>query len=245
MIGASLLAISVVALVTYFATLQVGFVWDDWGFIDFLITKSFPDYLVQYFDPRVQFIWYRPMYGMLWWVGYVFSGTNPAGYHLIHLFLHLGNTLLLFALTRRVSRNVSVAVVAALVYIGLPRISEAVMWPADAQPEATFFYLLALWFWLVYLETKRARHFGVTLLFAALAILSKETAVTLPLLLFAAERLLVNKPVTWKQLMRRYAPFAILLLLYAGAMYRVLTYGLFPRQFSYKPSLQIVPNLVQ
>ncbi|MBI3538492.1 MAG: hypothetical protein HY070_13160, partial [Chloroflexi bacterium] len=50
----AMMVIASVALVTYALAFRVGFVWDDWGFLQFLISMDLPHYLAQYFDPNVQ-----------------------------------------------------------------------------------------------------------------------------------------------------------------------------------------------
>jgi hypothetical protein len=152
---------------------------------------------------------------------------------------------MLFALAKRVSGNLRVGFVAAVVYAGLPLLSEAVLWPADAQPEATLFYLLAIWFWLTYLKGERARSYVLALVFSLLALFSKETSITLPAMLFLADRLLVGKPTAWHDLARRYLALVLFVLLYLVLMYRALTYGVFPNQIGYGPGEHLVSGFVQ
>ncbi len=231
-----------VVLVSYALALRIGFVWDDYGFINELLTKSFRDYLVFYFDPRVQIIWYRPIYGMLWWVEFLFFKSEPAGYHLVWILLHLSNCLLLFKLTARGTRNARVALVATSIYAGLLVYAEGVLWPADAQPEASLYYLLALWFWWSYLERVRARDYAIAFAFATLAVFTKETSVTLPIIFFLFDRLVIKKPASPAALARRYIPLALLILLYGAFVYRALTYGIFPNVAGYRPGGHWLPN---
>jgi hypothetical protein len=246
LIAFSILTISAVALGTFALALRVGFVWDDWWFINFLVRLSFPEFAIQFFDPRVQIIWYRPIYGLLWGIEYIFFGTEPTGYHLVNVLLHAANCVLFFLLVQRGAGNLRVALIAALVYAGLPALSEAVLWPADAQPLTTLFYLLTIWFWWSHLETSRRWNYVAALAFFVLAIFSKETSITLPVMLFLVEWLLVRKRFpAWKDLLRTYSPLVLIVLLYLATMYRALTYGVFPSQIGYAPGAHSVSGFLQ
>jgi hypothetical protein len=241
----SLFAIILVAFTTYASSLNSGFIWDDWDFVKFLIRLPFPAYMAQYFDPRLQFMWYRPMSGVLWWMNYQLFGVNPIGYHLVALVIHTANCLLLFALVRRVSANFRPGLIAALIYSGLPLFTDAILWLADPQILATLWYLLAIWFWLTFLGTKSRIGWFLALGFAFLALITKETSITLPITLLLVDRLLVREPATWQTLFRRYLPFALLELFYLAMMYRALTVGVFPNQIGYAPGVHIGIHALQ
>jgi len=237
--------VSAVVLTEYYPELNAGFVWDDWGFLRVLLTESFPDYLIQFFDPRGQFIWYRPMGHALWALEYALSGTNPIGYHLVGVLIHLGNSLLLFGLVNRVTRSVRVGLVTAIVYATMPPASQAVLWPSDPQPPATLFYLLSVWFWFSHIQTESRVKYILAFSFALLAILTKGTNITLPIVLLLADRFFMRKPVSPGGLIRRYLPFAVLVLLYLVPMQPLLTYGGLTGQLGYGPGLHVVSNLIQ
>jgi hypothetical protein len=95
------LALGAVVLLVYHPAPSAGFVTDDWAFLRDLHTRPLPDYLDHFLNPWNQFIWYRPVAGILWLPKYAIFGVCPMGYHLMDVLTHLGNCLLLFGLVNR------------------------------------------------------------------------------------------------------------------------------------------------
>jgi tetratricopeptide (TPR) repeat protein len=123
-------------------------------------------------------------------------GLKPAGHHLTNVLLHAANAVLLFlALTRLTSSLWRSAAVAAL-FAWHPLHVESVAWVAERKDLlCAFFWMLTLWSYARYVEESRVpgpekkvlgsrwRFYCLTLLFFAMALMSKPMAVTLPLVL--------------------------------------------------------------
>ena len=116
-------------------------------------------------------------------------GTAPAGYHLLNVLLHLGSGLLIYRiLTSVVSDDRSpVPFLTALVFLIHPIATETVTYISGrASGLMAFFYLLAFFFYIKAsdqnVKPRRLYLLGAVASFL-LAIGSKETAVTLPLIL--------------------------------------------------------------
>lgn len=167
-----------------------------------------------YFDPRAQTVSYRPVKGLLYLLEYHLFGANYAGYHLVQVSWHLANCLLLFASVARFTRQMRLGLLVAILYAGLPVNAGAVIWYAVDDPKAVFFYLGAVGCWMRYLERGERRFYWLTGACTVLSLMIKEIGMTLPLVLFLFDRLLVNHPVTGNQLVRRYLPFALIFLPY-------------------------------
>src|SRR5512141_2041273 len=150
LLGALMLLFLVI--LTYHAVLRVGFVGDDWIFYEVAGRLSLSDYLVKYFDPRVQTAWYRPVQGILFRIGYDVFGTNQVGYHLVNVLVHLANAAVLYLLTGRATKKWRAAFVAGLLYGTFPIAVEGIFKTGVIDPVTTLFSLLAVWFWLGYLE---------------------------------------------------------------------------------------------
>jgi len=150
-------------------------------------------------------------------------GTAPAGYHLLNVLLHLGSGLLIYRiLTSVVSDDRSpVPFLTALVFLIHPIATETVTYISGrASGLMAFFYLLAFFFYIKTSEQpenvkpRRLYLLGAVASFL-FAIGSKETAVTLPLIL-----------VMWDVIIRRlkghslhaavHAPFWIVVVLAAA-----------------------------
>lgn len=242
---AIVVVLSAVVLVEYYPALSAGFVTDDWWFVTLLLTKSLPDYLIQAFDPRGQFIYYRPIAGSLLLIKYALFGTNAMGYYLVSLLIHLGNSLLIFGLVNRIIRSVRVGFVAAMVFAAMPPIGMAVLWQSDPQPLATLFYLLSIWLWFSYLQTESRVKYILAFSFAALSIFTKGTSITLPIVLFLIDRFFVRNPVSPAGLIRRYLAFALVLPLYLVPLQSLLTQGGHTGQMALGPELHVVTNFIQ
>jgi hypothetical protein len=238
------LAVFAVGLFTYYSASRIGLLNNDWYYLDQVARLSLPQYLVQYFDPRLQTGWYRPIFGLLYLVVYTFFGADSTAHHLAHIVLHAATATLLFALVARVSKNVRVALIAALVYVGLPVYSKAVYWPSVPDPLSMFLYLLAIWFWLDYLDTALKRFALATFILFLLSVMTKEASVTLPVVLLLIDRLIVCRKVTFANLVRRYAPYAVALPMYLGIEYSIQHSGSYVSMASYGFGSHVFSNLI-
>ena len=118
-------------------------------------------------------------------------GTNPAGYHLLNLLLHLGSGLLIYRiLSRAVTEEASsLPFWTALLFLIHPITTETVTYISGrASGLMAFFYLLAF---LLYIKSSehpdavklRRLYLSGSVLSLVLSLGSKETAVTFPLAL--------------------------------------------------------------
>lgn len=230
---AGLAVIIFVLAIVYHPSLNVGFWTDDYAFIDAVGRFDLPDYLRLYFDPRLQWHWYRPMQGLQWWIAFQLFGGDARGHHLIQLSLHILNACLLFDLTRALTRRWRIALIAALIYATLAVDSLAVVWVGVADPLAGVFYLLTLRFWFNYLTRAHARWYALTLLALIGALFSKEVAAPLPFILFLMDRWLIGKSLSLHDAVKRYALFGVLLVIYGALEWNVLTRGLFTQHLGY------------
>lgn len=232
------MAIATVVAVTYLPALGVGFWMDDYIAIDIAGRVHGVDYLQRYFDPFMQRLWYRPMIGMQWKLEYLIFGGDPVGYHVVQVLFHLANSILLFGIVKHITRKWHIGLVAALVYAPLPLASMAVYWPSVHDPLAGVFWLLAILFWIGYLESGARLQWGLALISFVGALLTKEVSVTLPVVLFLADRFLVSKQADWVALMKRYAMFVPLVAVYAIFELIVIRRSEFTGQIGYSVGAQ-------
>ncbi len=142
--------------------------------------------------------YYRPMMTVGYLLCYQFFGPLAYGFHLGNVLLHIAVVCVLFLVTERVfpqralqscggaPTGTIVAFVSAGVFALHPIHSESVAWIAAVTDlELTLFYLLAFWFFLEVPRPGGGRSVGAqlaTVASFALATLSKEQALTFPLL---------------------------------------------------------------
>ncbi len=255
----SALVLGGVAMFVYASSLTTGFFADDYNFLEPVARLGLSDYLARYFDPRLQTLWYRPLQGVQILLEYKFFGANPMGYHAVNVAFHAINVALLFALIWRVANKWRVAFIAALFYATFPVYALAINWINITDPLATIFYLLGIWFWLNYRDTGKRRHALITLTLYALALLTKQMAVTLPAVLFLLERLVLAPPpapkgpaaqrlLTWldvPQTLRRYWAFGAILIFFIAVQYNTQSTHTFAGVFGYALGAQLVSILIQ
>ncbi|MFQ5901038.1 MAG: tetratricopeptide repeat protein [Thermodesulfobacteriota bacterium] len=197
----------VISMVVNLNILTNGFVWDDEML--FLQNKWITDikYIPEMFtlkewaftkDVVSHSNWYRPVFHLFGMAGYLLSGLNPWGYHLVGLLFHTANTVLVFLITsvlfnRLETRNAPrstihpfFAFTAAILFAIHPINTEVVAWTSAAS-DLTFTFFLLLSFYL-YIRPRIRDENDLTsnLLSAAsflFALLCKETAMALPGLL--------------------------------------------------------------
>src|SRR5713226_7232763 len=180
------------AVMPYANTLANSFVYDDYPqLVDNPYVRSFR-YLREVFGTTVWSFqgaqgitnYYRPLMTFGYLLCYQLFGPLPYGFHLANLLLHAAVVLILFAVTRRLFGNAALAFLAAALFALHPVHTESVAWVAGVTDiELTLCYLLAFWFFLRLEEPggTLARHAALAGSFV-LALLSKEQALTLPLL---------------------------------------------------------------
>jgi hypothetical protein len=144
-------------------------------------------------NPAREPAYFRPLEQLIYWANYGLWGMRPLAYHLAGLALHLTIALLVFRVARRFTRRLAFAGLAGLLFAVHPAHAEAVQWVAAlSDPLVTLFALLAFDAWFTPGGGGRARALG----FYGLALLCKESAVTLPVLLLLGCLLLPGEGVT-------------------------------------------------
>ena len=188
-----LVVVLALTALAYVATLHFQFVYDDESQIvgNQLIEQW--HYVPYYFhiqvwahqDPNQAGNYYRPIF-LLWLrLNNALFGFRPFGWHFTTVLLHVVATFFVFRLARRLSRRDDVALITALLFGLHPVHIEAVAWVSGVT-EALFAILLISSF-LCFLNWREGRPNARTysLVFYAMAIFSKETAVLMMPLVFA------------------------------------------------------------
>jgi protein O-mannosyl-transferase len=166
--------ISLGALLSFGGTLAASFVYDDFFmFHDPAITE--PSGWLQCWRP----IKTRPLTWFTFWISDRFHGTNPLGWHIAGLLLHVACALLVWDILRKLIPP-RAAFLAAMIFAVHPVMTEPVAYIfARATLLGGFFSLLAIRSWI-------ARGFAaqwITALWFTAAMLAKEEYAAVPLLL--------------------------------------------------------------
>ncbi len=158
------------AVLPYLNTLRNGFVYDDESQVlhnpyirDFgHLREIFTTEVLSYQGIGSAPNYYRPLMNFGYLLCFRLFGPKAYGFHLVNLLLHGLVVVLLFAVTKRMFRNSTVAFVAAGLFALHPIHTESVDWIAAVTDlELTFFYLLTF---RLYLGLDRAKpsRYGLT-----------------------------------------------------------------------------------
>jgi tetratricopeptide (TPR) repeat protein len=217
----------VIAAIAYWPALQGPFIFDDLH--------------LPFNDPNVAnqgFVFWiggvRPVLMATYWINFLISGTRPFSYHAGNLLLHATTAGIVFFLLRRLLELAGVnlhrqllAIFGAGLFLLHPLQTESVAYVAGRSEEvAGLFYAAA---WLIFVNnigsaTKLLTAFEILVL-AGAAVASKESAISLPAILFLTD--LYWNPASFKEQIRSrarlYVPIVLGALFAAVKILRTLT----------------------
>src|ERR1700730_6569216 len=172
---------------------------------------------------------YRPTVNFGFLVCYKLFGSSPYGFHLVNIFLNCIVVWLVFLVGSELFLNEWLGFLAAIVFALHPIHTEPVAWiDGISDPEVSVFYLLTFLLFLRLSAQGASRSTwmrpGMLGTFV-LALLSKEPAMTFPVLATAYEHLYRadRQSTRWTQKLARYAGFWMVLFAYLGV--RVFSVG--------------------
>ena len=143
-------------------------------------------------------------------------GTNPAWHHFTNLLLHIANTLLLFAVLKRMTAAFWRSAFVAAVFALHPLHVESVAWIAERKDVlSTLFWLLTMIAYVSYVRRPGISRYLLTVVVFALGLMAKPMLVTLPFVLllldyWPLERLQLRGDADhrlWFRLVREKVPF--------------------------------------
>ena len=212
-------------------SLSVPFWEDDFIYLTQDLQQAL-DRLCGHVERGTQTYWfYRPLVELTWSVEYLIWGKNPAGFRVTNILVHLANSVLVgLIVLRLLGQPLWLAIAASILFLLHPANQCTVVWLSNRfDLFYTFFYLLALFFFAKYSgRNGRLRHIIASTSFFALAMLSKENAITLPAVLLLYQMTL-GRPKTRLQrlgparIALGLAPFVAISV--AALIRRVVAYG--------------------
>jgi Tfp pilus assembly protein PilF len=115
---------------------------------------------------------------------YQIFGLNPHGYHLINLLFHVLNTILLFLIFHRMTKELWPSAFVAALFAIHPLHVESVAWVTERKDVlSTFFFMLTMGAYSYYVEHPGFKRYFFVLLFFILGLMAKPMLVTLPFVL--------------------------------------------------------------
>ena len=207
--------------VVYASSCSGGFQYDDFSAILENPHLADGNTFVTHLDHMVRPVLYATFLMDRW-----LFGTDPTGYHILNLLLHLGSGFLLYLIVVRAvsDENSRLPLWTALLFLIHPLQTETVTYISGRTSGLmAFLYLLALF---LYINASEPNHIGNqhrmylsgALIAGVLSIGSKETAATLPLALLLWDVLIRNLrgPSLRAAFLSSHLPFWILLVFAAG-----------------------------
>ncbi len=157
------------------------------------------------FDPEL----YVPLTTLSYQLNYAIAGLDPWMYHGTNLALHIANTLLVFAIVRRLARNEVAAIFVAAIFAVHPFNAETVAWASARKDVLSGTFLFGSFLlWLIAQERSERRYLILSIACFAGALLSKVSVIFAPPL-FLLVPWLMGERLTMRGAMRT-APFWLL-----------------------------------
>lgn len=224
--------LTLLAGLPYLNSLWNGFVYDDPMQVlanpylkDFRHLHEIFTTWVWSFQGRDIAYYYRPMMELVYLALFQLFGPQAWAFHLMNVLLHIAVVLVLYQVTKKLFRDRYVGALAAALFAIHPIHSEAVTWIAALPDlELTLFFLLAFLLFLN-LDSRGCRRVGGWIVGQiamagcfALALLSKEPAVTLPVMATVYEHFYRDDRgrTSW---LRKFSRYGILWVLCGGYLF--------------------------
>jgi len=232
-----LIGIFVLSLILFWPSLFAFYTNDDFFLLKISNARNLNEYF-SFFDlksPPEGLGMYRPLamqsFFMLSWK--VFN-LNPLGLHLISFIFFFGLIYLVYEIIQKLTGDTGLSLLSAFFYATSATHFAHLYWLSTFQELAMgLFFLLSVFFYLRFNENKSLLLYLLSFVFFFLSLLSKETAVIIPLMLalgYVYKRFVGGSRLSSKLFGLSLLPFVLILGFYF--YYRIFYYG-FPKGDSY------------
>ena len=134
----------------------------------------------------------------LTWISYMvdceFFGLDPGWHHIVNVFFHIANALLLFYVFRKMTGFLWQSAFVAAIFAIHPLHVESVAWVSERKDVlSTFFWFLTMISYYFYVNTPEIKRYFLVFCCFALGLLSKPMLVTLPFVLLLLDYWPLNR----------------------------------------------------
>ncbi len=213
MLGAGFLLACGIVFGAYYSVLNSGFLLDDFKHLGYAYNANHgdPSGLLRAFtgnwtgqtDGLTSF---RPGISLSFWLDNLLFGLNAVGYHVTNLLVFTGCTLLCGLIGHQLTTDspqrerLFTAAAAMLLFATYPIHVESVSWIIGrVDVHCTFFYLCSISLYLQFRATGSLLYFPLSIGCFLSALICKEMAVTLPVVIATAE-IFLAKPLGWQDI---------------------------------------------
>jgi len=182
--------------------------------------RSARRFLTEIFAPSTVQGYYQPLAMISLMLDYALGGreNNLLPFHLTSLILHIANTALIIVLLYLLFGQPWVAAAAGLLFGVHPMTVEPIPWVGERKTLlAAFFGLWLLVFYVCYARTGRKKFYAAVFAMYLLALMSKPTTTTLPLVLLLMDYWPLRR-LRWQTLLEKLPLFAL------GGVFAIITY---------------------
>lgn len=201
---------------------------------------------------------YNPILVLLFKFFYTLFGQNHQPYHIVSIIVHAINAFLLYLLSKRIFKLINISnsnqlsILAAFFFLIWPVQVETVYW-ISAWPHiwTLLFYLTSLLFYFQFRQDNLKRAYYLSLLFFALAIFTKEIAISLPFVILLWEIYFISSKNSKKNSLSYFVALQFFALALIFLIIRYLSigllfgyYGSHNLQFDFKAFVGILPGFL-
>ncbi len=165
---------------------------------------------------------YQPQTMLSYLLEYSFFGKGAGTFHFFSLLFHVINTLLVYFIIMKLTKNQVVAFITAILFGIHPLHVESVAWVSARKDVLyTLWFLLSLWFYLAHVkqEGSSKKYYVLAMLCFVFSLLSKAQAVILPVTFFLADYL-IGRKLNRKTIIEK-VPFFVMALIFGFLAYKI------------------------
>lgn len=218
----------------YLNTLNNPLFWDDYdGILHNLYIQNWsywPKFFTENLVAGAGFLsdYWRPMILIVFSTAWHLWQDNPLGYHLINIVLHISNAILLFFILKKILKKDNLSFLIVLIFLIHPVQTEAIAYVSGiGDPLSVFFVFLSATFFIKFLEKLKGKFLIISTIFFVLALMSKETAIITPFILFLIGLFYFDKQPFKKKIQKiliYLMPLIIIAVIYFGLRLTVLNF---------------------
>src|SRR5579862_3812180 len=169
---------------------------DDWYIVNNIrVAHGFSWENVRWAFTALDYFYWQPLTWLSHMLDCQLFGLNAGSHHVTNLLIHAVNTLLIFALFRRMTRHTYRSAAVAALFSLHPLAVESVAWIAERKNVLSgFFCLLTMWAYVHYVEHPSGKRYGWVLVAFIGGLMAKPMLLTLPFALLALDYWPLHRP---------------------------------------------------
>lgn len=192
--------------------------------------------------------YYRPIFTTYLTMCWAMFEDKAAFWHIFSILMHLLIVYLAFLILEKITDDLRLATIGALIFAVHPLRTESVAWISGiSDPLLALFVLGSFYLYLLYRQHGRIKHFVGSLALYFVATLAKEPALALPIFIVAYELFVINEdlsfPARARKLIVPVALMGALTIVYFALRYNALGFVFNDRRFAVYTTDQVLMTI--